>query len=143
MSFKEVMFMRVAFATMGQDKIDAHFGLAPAFAIYDVSPDHVRFIAMVHLPEQCSEDDKVESRAETLRGCAVVYCTQIGGPAAARLIQQNIHPLKASEGTSIEGELQRFQTMLKGNPPPWLRKRLVEEMKSEEEEISQCQCTKH
>jgi nitrogen fixation protein NifX len=68
----------------------------------------------------------VESRADLLRECVVVYCTQIGGPAAARLVQQNIHPLKVSEGTSIEGELQRFQTMLKGNPPPWLRKRLAE-----------------
>jgi len=133
--------MRVAFATMGQDRIDAHFGVAPAFAIYDVSPEHVRFIGMTHLPKQSSEDDKVESRTEKLRGCTVVYCTQIGGPAAARLIQQNIHPIKASEGTPIEKELQRFQTMLKGNPPPWLRKRLVEEMKNEEE-ISQCQCSR-
>lgn len=133
--------MRVAFATMGQDRIDAHFGLAPAFATYDVTPDHARFIGMIHLSEQFAEDDKVESRAELLRECTVVYCTQIGGPAAARLIQQNIHPLKVSEGTPIKGELQRFQTMLKGNPPPWLRKRLVEEMKSKEE-TSPCQCTK-
>jgi nitrogen fixation protein NifX len=57
---------------------------------------------------------------------------QIGGPAAARLVQRNIHPLKVSEGTPIEGELQRFQTMLKGNPPPWLRKLLIEEEKKEE-----------
>lgn len=119
--------MRVAFATMGQDRIDAHFGLAPAFAVYDVTPDNFRFVDLISLPEQTVEDDKVESRAEMLRECAVVYCTQIGGPAAARLIQQNIHPLKAKEGTLIEGELQRFQTMLKGNPPPWLRKRLISE----------------
>ncbi len=127
--------MRVAFATMGQDKIDAHFGAAPAFAIYDVTPENFRFIGMVHLPEKFAEGDvdKVESRGEMLRGCAVVYCTQIGGPAAARLVQLNIHPIKAKEGTLIEGELQRFQAVLKGNPPPWLRKRLTEEMKSEEE----------
>ncbi|BBB92030.1 MAG TPA: nitrogen fixation protein NifX [Methylomusa anaerophila] len=126
--------MRIAFATLGQDRIDAHFGEAPAFATYDVTPDNVRFIGMIYLPEQFAEDDKVESRAEMLRECAVVYCTQIGGPAAARLIQQNIHPLKVSEGTSIEGELQRFQTMLKGNPPPWLRKRLAEERESNDKQ---------
>lgn len=119
--------MRVAFATLGQEMIDAHFGLAPAFAVYEVTPDKIRFVNLISLPEQFAEDDKVESRAELLRDCAVVYCTQIGGPAAARLIQQNIHPLKAKEGTLIEGELQRFQTMLKGTPPPWLRKRLVSE----------------
>ena len=124
---KEVMCMRVAFATMGQDRVDAHFGFAPAFAVYEVTPENFRFVNLLSLPVQSAEDDKVEKRAELLRGCAVVYCTQIGGPAAARLIQQNIHPLKVSEGTLIEGELQRFQTMLNGNPPPWLRKRLVEE----------------
>ena len=119
--------MRVAFATMGQDRIDAHFGFAPGFAVYEVTPDNYRFVNLISLPAQSTEDDKVESRAELLRGCAVVYCTQIGGPAAARLIQQNIHPLKVNEGTLIEGELQRFQTMLKVNPPPWLKKRLVQE----------------
>lgn len=118
--------MRVAFATMGgRDRIDAHFGLAPAFAVYNVTPDDLRFTGIIHLPEQFSEDDKVEIRAQTLRACAVVYCTQIGGPAAARLVQQNIHPLKVSAGTPIENELQRLQTLLKGNPPPWLRKRLA------------------
>ena len=134
--------MRVAFATMGgQDRIDAHFGLAPAFAVYDVTPDNLRFIGMIHLPEQFSEDDKVEIRTETLRDCTMVYCTHIGGPAAARLVQQNIHPLKVSAGTPIEGELQRLQTLLKSNPPPWLRKRLAEEMKIKEE-TSQCKCTR-
>jgi len=134
--------MRVAFATMGgQDRVDAHFGLAPAFAVYDVTPDIIRFTGMIHPPEQFSEDDKVEIRAETLRECAVVYCTQIGGPAAARLVQQKIHPLKVNASTLIEDELQRLQTLLKGNPPPWLRKRLAEEMKIKEETLS-CKCTR-
>ena len=31
--------MHVAFATMGQGKIDAHFGLARAFDIYDITTD--------------------------------------------------------------------------------------------------------
>jgi nitrogen fixation protein NifX len=125
--------VRVAFATMGREKIDAHFGVAPAFAFYDVTPEDNRFIGMIHLPELSEEEDKVENRTDILRECAVIYCTQIGGPAAARLVQQNIHPIKAKEGTLIEGELQRFQTMLKENPPPWLRKRLVEKTESKEE----------
>ena len=116
--------MRVAFATMGQGKIDAHFGLARAFAIYDITADKAEFIHTIDLPEASADDDKIEARAEMLGDCAVVYCAQIGGPAAARLVQQNIHPLKVSVGTTIEDELQRFQTLLKGNPPPWLRKRL-------------------
>lgn len=110
--------MRVAFATMGQDKIDAHFGVASCFNIYDVTPDTINPAGTIRIPQHFAGDDKVESRTELLRECVVVYCTQIGGPAAARLVQQNIYPLKVREGTPIESELQRFQTMLKGNPPP-------------------------
>lgn len=131
--------MRVAFATMSQDQIDAHFGLAPAFAIYDITPDEVRSCGLILCPEQFSEEDKIESRVETLRDCAVVYCTQIGGPAAARLVQRNIHPLKVVEGTPIEGELQRLQAMLKGNPPPWLHKKLIQDLGCKEGP-SPCQC---
>lgn len=133
--------MHVAFATVSQEKIDAHFGIAPGFAVYDVSPKNIQYIAMIYPTEQDAEADKIESRAEVLRGCTVVYCTQIGGPAAARLVQQNIHPLKVQEGTSIESELQRFQTMLKETPPPWISKRLKEETESKEE-TCQCLCTK-
>jgi len=124
--------MRVAFATMDQEKVDIHFGISPGFAIYDITPDHSQYIGMIHFPKQFVEEDKVEGRAEVLKGCTVVYCTQIGGPAAARLVQRNIHPIKVSQGTPIQEEITRFQTMLKGNPPPWLRKRLAEENKSKE-----------
>jgi nitrogen fixation protein NifX len=125
--------MRVAFATMGQEKIDVHFGITPAFVIYDVTPESTNFMGTIHLPEQFDNDDKVEGRAEVLRECTVVYCTQIGGPAAARLVQQGVHPIKVSEGTLIQDELVRFQAMLQGNPPPWLRKRLTEQTESKEE----------
>lgn len=123
--------MRVAFATIGQEKVDIHFGVSPGFAIYDIFPDHIQYIGMVYVPQQFAEEDKVEGRAEVLKGCAIVYCTQIGGPAAARLVQRNIHPIKVSPGTSIKDEISRFQTMLQRNPPPWLRKRLIEESEVE------------
>jgi len=125
--------MLVAFATTGEEKINVHFGLAVSFAVYDVTQDGSRFIKTIYLPEQSAEDDKVKKRAEVLQGCTVVYCTHIGGPAAARLVQSSIHPLKASEGAPIESELQRLQTMLGSTPPPWLRKRLLEEMVRKEE----------
>lgn len=129
--------MLVAFATAGEEKINAHFGLATSFAVYDVNPGGSQFTKMIHLPLQVQEDEKVEVRAKMLEACAVVYCTHIGGPAAARLVQSGIQPLKAAEGTPFADELQRLQTMLKETPPPWLRKRLMEEMENKEES---CQC---
>lgn len=116
--------MRVAFATQSQDKIDVHFGAATAFAVYDITPDRADFIEFICIQGQPSRDDKIEERATLLQDCTVVYCTEIGGPAAARLVQQNIHPIKVNAGTFIGNELERFQNMLNGNPPPWLRKQL-------------------
>ncbi|MBM7868426.1 nitrogen fixation protein NifX [Heliobacterium gestii] len=130
--------MLVAFSTESQTRIDAHFGLAPAFALYDVTPEAITAKGFVYCPQEFASDadkeDKVESRMHILRGCAVVYCTSIGGPAAARLVQSGIHPLKVPEGTPIEGELNRLQTLLAGSPPPWLRKRLQQEKMTKEDE---------
>ncbi|ADY57108.1 nitrogen fixation protein NifX [Syntrophobotulus glycolicus DSM 8271] len=125
--------MLVAFATTGEDKVNAHFGMAPAFAVYEITPGDYRFVKTISLPEQASEDDKVEARADMLKECTIVYCNHIGGPAAARLVQQNIQPLKVKEGTPIIAELERLQTILRESPPPWLRKRLAEEMENKGE----------
>lgn len=130
--------MLIAFATTGEERINAHFGLADSFAVYEVNPAGSEFKEMITLPKSEQDDDKVELRAEILKQCAVVYCTHIGGPAAARLVQSGIQPLKAPEGTPITQELQRLQTMLRDTPAPWLRKRLQEEMNNKEES---CLCS--
>ncbi len=70
-------------------------------------------------------DDKVNARINMLRECAIVYCTQIGGPAAARLVQSGIHPLKVPEGTLIVDELNRLNKLLLSKKlPPWLKKKM-------------------
>ncbi|ABZ83700.1 nifx [Heliomicrobium modesticaldum Ice1] len=129
--------MLVAFATGSQTCIDAHFGLAPAFAIYDVTAEAIVSKGMVYCPQEfaseADKEDKVETRMQILHGCTVAYCTSIGGPAAARLVQSGIHPLKVPEGTVIEDELKRLQTLLAGSPPPWLRKRLQQEKRLKED----------
>ena len=45
-----------------------------------------------------------------------------GGPAAARVVNARIHPIKVTSDEPIGDVLTRCQTMLRGNPPPWLRK---------------------
>ncbi|MTV49209.1 nitrogen fixation protein NifX [Heliobacillus mobilis] len=115
--------MRIAFATDNQKEIDAHFGQAEAFAIFEVTPHGYESRGFAFPQEQqSSETDKIVARLEVLRGCSLVYCTDIGGPAAARLIQEKMHPLKVEAGTPFEYELQRLQKALAGNLPPWLCK---------------------
>ena len=47
---------------------------------------------------------------------------QIGGPAAAKLVAKRIHPMKTNVEVSLKESVERLQEVLRGNPPPWLRK---------------------
>ncbi|KAB2952889.1 nitrogen fixation protein NifX [Heliorestis acidaminivorans] len=122
--------MRVAFASSNLKSVDAHFGLAESFIIYDVTADKIEQLGVtVCPPGEAGDEDKVESKLNLIKDCSVVYCTQIGGPAAARLVQKSIHPLKVPEGRPIQEELERLQILLATNPPPWLAKKMKKEQK--------------
>ena len=47
---------------------------------------------------------------------------QIGGPAAAKLVARKIHPLKTGAEIPVAEAIAKLQGVLKGTPPPWLRK---------------------
>ncbi|MCS5935116.1 hypothetical protein LNO92_18140 [Klebsiella variicola subsp. variicola] len=68
--------------------------------------------------------DASEMRARLLEDCHLLFCQEIGGPAAARLIRHQIHPMKAPPGTTIQAQCDAVSTMLAGRLPPWLAKRL-------------------
>ena len=68
------------------------------------------------------EDDRIKARADAIEGCTLVYTVQIGGPAAAKLVARRIHPMKTGVELPIEAAVEKLQTVLRGRPPPWLRK---------------------
>jgi nitrogen fixation protein NifX len=53
-----------------------------------------------------------------------LFVLAIGGPAAARVVSDKIHPVKLPRPEPIGDILERIRTMLNGTPPPWLRKAL-------------------
>ncbi|MDR3587043.1 MAG: NifB/NifX family molybdenum-iron cluster-binding protein [Desulfosporosinus sp.] len=121
--------MLIAFASSDGKTIDSHFAAAPAFEMYKFTGGEQGIIhtslATDDVDESVDKVDKVFARINILKECAIVYCTQIGGPAAARLVQCGIHPLKVPEGTPIEDELNRMnQLLLSKKLPPWLKKKL-------------------
>lgn len=120
--------MKVAFCTQDMKRVDAHFGWAKNIAIYDVSPDHSRFIEAVQFDGDLQEDgneDKLAPKLAVIKDCAILYVAAIGGSGAARVVAQNVHPIKVAEPESIEGILSKLEGVLKGTPPPWLRKALL------------------
>lgn len=109
--------IKVAFFTNDLKNIDAHFGSADQFALYDVAPQEYSLNKVVS-----TEGERTDGRIELLNGVDIVYCTEIGPTAAARVVNSKIFPIKYKESVSIEDELIKLSQMLSNNPPPFLKK---------------------
>ncbi|HEY5521720.1 MAG TPA: nitrogen fixation protein NifX [Desulfuromonadaceae bacterium] len=115
--------MKIAFTTSTGVIIDQHFGQCQSFHIWEIGPGEACFLETVSVGEHgADEEDRIAARAQLLSGCAIVYTMQIGGPAAAKLVAQKIHPMKTNSEVSLKETVERLQEVLRGNPPPWLRK---------------------
>lgn len=115
--------MRVAFTSSNGELIDQHFGMSDSFQVWEIGPEEAFFLETVTVGAHGKdEDDKIAARAQILSDCAIVYTMQIGGPAAAKLVAQKIHPMKTSAVVPVAEIVGKLQEVLKSNPPPWLRK---------------------
>jgi len=120
--------MKVAFATKDMTSIDDHFGWAKQFAVYEINKEGFSLCGIVKTEEGVdTEDEKINSKIEAIKDCAIVYCQAIGPTAAAKVIKHHIHPIKIDKPTEIEEALGALQTMLKGNPPPWIKRIVMKE----------------
>jgi nitrogen fixation protein NifX len=116
--------LTTAFATADGVHVDTHFGRCARFDIYDVTAESVqlREIRSVAMDDADNEDHRLQARLDALAGCALVCVASIGPAAAARVVRARVHPLKSNPSTTIDSVLARLQTVLRGTPPPWLRK---------------------
>jgi nitrogen fixation protein NifX len=115
--------MRIAFTSSDGLNVDQHFGMTRDFRIWEVEPDAAREVGSVTaLPVGDAEEDRIAARASAIAGCAIVYTVAIGGPAAAKLVARRIHPMKTQTAVPIADAVSRLQEVLRGTPPPWLRK---------------------
>ena len=120
--------MKIAFTTSDGSMIDQHFGQCESFQIWEIGPDQASFLESVTTEAHGSdEEDRIAARAKILSDCAIVYTMQIGGPAAAKLVAQKIHPMKTNTEVSLPETVAKLQEVLRGNPPPWLRKAMHKE----------------
>ena len=119
--------MKIAFATQDAQKVDAHFGWARHIAVYDIDAAGYRFVRTFDFGTDLAEDgneDKLAPKLEAIHDCAILYVAAIGGSGAARVVAMKIHPVKVAQPEPILDILDKLQDVLKGTPPPWLRKAL-------------------
>ena len=121
--------LRVAVASNSEENLDGHFGSCPRFLVYQVGRNEIRLIDVRSTALTDEAEDKNVARAQLINDCQIVYVQSIGGPAAAKAVRANVHPVKAPEGGKASIALQRLQAVLDA-PPPWLAKILGVEAKS-------------
>jgi nitrogen fixation protein NifX len=120
--------MKVAFTSSDGRTIDQHFGMASEYCIWEIGPDSAEPLGKVSpLITSSDEEDKTRARANAVAECAIVYTLQIGGPAAAKLVARKVHPMKTGVVVPIADVVAKLQGVLKGAPPPWLRKAMGRE----------------
>ncbi len=120
--------MKVAFATQDLKRVDAHFGWAKNIAIYEIGPESHEFLEAIQFDGDLKEDgneDKLAPKIDAIKDCAILYVAAIGGSGAARVVANNIHPMKVNQPEAISDLLDKLQEVLRGVPPPWLRKALT------------------
>jgi nitrogen fixation protein NifX len=121
--------LRVAVASNSDENLDGHFGSCPRFLIYQVGRCDMRLIDVRSTLITDEAEDKNVARAELINDCQIVYVQSIGGPAAAKAVRANVHPVKIPDGGVARATLVRLQAVLDA-PPPWLAKILGVEAKS-------------
>ncbi len=115
--------IKVAFASKDMETINAHFGGAKEFVVYDVSKDAFKLSGVVKTDDSnFNGDDKTDFKVKALAGVNIMYCESIGGTAAAKVIRGGINPMKVNEPRKIEDVLKELVIMINDNPPPWVKK---------------------
>ena len=109
--------LRVAFATSDLENIDSHFGSAKQFAVYEISKNDISLGEIKKVLEK--DTDKT---VDLLKDIDIVYFTNVGAIAAAKLINNGIFTIKYKEVVAIEEEVNKLKDMLNSNPPPFIKK---------------------
>ncbi len=114
--------IRIAVASNTAEQLDGHFGSCHRYLIYQLSADEIKLIDVRSALKADLAEDKNRFRVDLIRDCAVLYVVSIGGPAAAKVIQAYIYPMKVEQGGSAREILADLQKAIATSPPPWLAK---------------------
>ena len=119
--------IRAAFASNRGEDLDGHFGSCARFLVYQVSASECRLIDIRATDQPGDVDDKNKWRAGLIADCHVLNVMSIGGPAVAKVVRANIHPIKHPQGGKAREILANLQQVLAGTPPPWLARAMGQE----------------
>lgn len=123
--------LRVAIASQDGKTMNAHFGSAKRFLVFEVSPTRSRFLETASFDSVSDEsgthreDNPLAAKIDAIRGCNLLFVQAIGAAAAAKVVSARIHPVKLVDPEPIDRVITKVQQLMNGTPPPWLRRALA------------------
>ncbi|MFW6380011.1 MAG: dinitrogenase iron-molybdenum cofactor biosynthesis protein [Halorhodospira sp.] len=117
--------VRVACASNSGGALDGHFGACARFLVYEVSPAGLRLAEVRSVAEAVAtagerREDKNRARVALIADCDLLYCCSIGAPAAAKVVNAGVFPLKVATGDEAAAHMAELSRALGDHPPPWL-----------------------
>lgn len=123
--------LKVAIASQDGKMMNAHFGSARRFLVFEVGATHSRFLETVSFEAvtaesgEHKEENPLGVKVDALRGCHLLFVQAIGASAAQKVVSARINPVKLAEPEPIEQVISKVQELMRGTPPPWLRRALA------------------
>lgn len=128
--------LRIAIASQDGRSMNAHFGSARHFLIYEVTSrserllDTLSFVTVTGESGEHHADAPLGVKVDAIRGCNLLFVLAIGSAAATQVINARIHPVKLLEAEPVEQVIAKVQELMTGTPPPWLRRALASSERS-------------
>jgi nitrogen fixation protein NifX len=142
--------VKIAITTNSLTEVDAGFANAGQVVVYDVSAQASEFLDCIQFRgakkglapgeskkgpgggKGCAMDDltngvatdRMAERVEALDGCSVLFTLGLSDLHAVHVKRRGIFPVKMEKSRSVDDVVDSLQTMLKNNPPLWLRRAL-------------------
>ncbi|MFA7059898.1 MAG: NifB/NifX family molybdenum-iron cluster-binding protein [Pedobacter sp.] len=115
--------MKIAFASTDGKTINQRFVETNEFKIWEIGPDQASYNGdRSVISSSLLKDERNTARASAIADCPIVCSMDIGTRALARIVAQNAFHLKTGTETPITEIVGRLQAVLRGNPPPWMKK---------------------
>lgn len=120
--------MKIAFASTDGRIINRTFGEANDFKIWEIGPDRAAYCGDRNaITSHLAKEERNAARVSAVADCPIVCSVDISTVALAKVVAHKAFHLKTGSEKPIAEVIEKLQAVLRGNPPPWLKKAMGRE----------------
>jgi len=118
--------LRVGITSNQKEMLNGHYGSCLRVLVYEVNKNSHQLVDVRPVDNSLKGESRSDNMLSLLRECHIVFTLSIGGPAAARVTRAYIHPVKKAVPIDANTILSDLSQVIATNPPPWMKKVLIE-----------------